>query len=146
MPVMTKSSFMKMDASAFVADQGLIEALKTHATRVDCTEDRVLFNQGDEPHGLYIFCGGEVTMTLTSPAGYVVMSMPVAIGSLLGLPGVIGNVTYSLSATAKSGAKVSFVSREEFSRLMLSDPSISTGILRVLAAEVRTARMALVDM
>ena len=137
---------MKMDAAAFVADQGLIEALKRHATRVDCDEDRVLFKQGDTAYGLYIFCGGEVKLTMTSPLGEMVMNMPAAVGSLLGLPGVIGNVGYSLSANAKSGAKVSFVSREEFGRLMLTDPSISVGVLRVLAAEVRTARMALVEM
>jgi CRP-like cAMP-binding protein len=136
---------MKMDAAAFVADQELIEALKKHATRVACEEDRLLFKQGDSPDGLYIFCGGEVLLTLTSLAGNVVMSLPVAAGSLLGLPGVIGNVPYSLSATAKKGSLVSFVKREEFSRLMLTDPSISVGVLRVLAAEVRTARMALVE-
>ncbi len=137
---------MKMDAAAFVADQGLVEALKTHATPVDCGEDRVLFNQGDAPYGLYIFCDGEVTLSMTSPLGEVVMDMPASQGSLLGLPGVIGNMDYSLSAVAKSGASVSFLSREVFHRLMMSDPSISVGILRVLAAEVRTARMALVEM
>jgi len=57
----------------------------------------------------------------------------------------IGNVPNSLSATAKKGSLVSFLRREEFSRLMLTDPSISVGVLRVLAAEVRTARAALVE-
>ncbi len=52
----------------------------------------------------------------------------------------IGNVPYSLSATAKKGSPVSFVRREEFSRLMLINPSISVGVLRVLAAKVHTAR------
>jgi CRP/FNR family transcriptional regulator, cyclic AMP receptor protein len=136
---------MKMDATAFVADQELIEALKKHATRVDCEEDRVLFKQGDAPRGLYIFCGGEVSMTLKSSAGDEVMSLSVAVGSLLGLPAVIGNVPYSLSAKAKKGSLVSLVNREEFSRLMLTNPSISVGVLRVLAAEVRTARAALVE-
>jgi CRP-like cAMP-binding protein len=137
---------MKMDASAFVADQQLVEALKRHARPVDCGEDRVLFNQGDSPEGLYIFCGGEVTMTMQSPLGDEIMNIPAAVDSLLGLPGVIGNVGYSLSAAARSGADVSFLPREDFGRLMLRDPSISVGILRVLAAEVRTARMALVEM
>lgn len=137
---------MKMDAAAFVADRELIEALKKHATRVDCEEDRLLFEQGDSPEGLYIFCGGEVSLTLTSSTGDEVMSVSVDVGSLLGLPGVIGNVPYSLSAKAKKGSLVSFVKREEFSRLMLTNPSISVGVLRVLAAEVRTARAALVEM
>jgi CRP-like cAMP-binding protein len=136
---------MKMDATAFVADRELIEALKRYATRVDCEEDRVLFKQGDAPSGLYIFCGGETCLTLRSSAGDEVMRLSVAAGSLLGLPAVIGNVPYSLSARAKKGALVSFIPREDFSRLMLTDPSVSGGVLRVLAAEVRTARAALVE-
>ncbi len=40
---------------------------------------------------------------------------------------------------------VSFIRREEFSRLMLTNPSISVSVSRVLAAEVSTARMALVE-
>ena len=73
------------------------------------------------------------------------MSLSAAPGSLLGLPAVIGNLPYSLSATAKKRAVVSFIKREDFSRLMLTHPSISVGVLRVLAAEVRTARAALVE-
>ena len=45
----------------------------------------------------------------------------------------------------EKGSLVSFVRREELSRLMLTNPSISVGVLRVLAAKVRTARMALVE-
>jgi CRP-like cAMP-binding protein len=55
---------------------------------------------------------------------------------------VIGNQGYSLSAYARKGAKIRFVGREEFSRLMLTEPTMAMLILRVLAAEVRTARIA----
>jgi CRP-like cAMP-binding protein len=136
---------MKMDAAAFVADQQLIEALRKYALPVVCEGDRVLFNQGDAPDCLYIVHNGEVVLTMQSAAGDVLMDMPANEGSLLGLPGLIGNVPYSLSATAKGGAEVSFVGREDLNRLMLTNPSVSVGILRVLAAEVRTARMALVE-
>jgi CRP-like cAMP-binding protein len=137
---------MKMDATAFVADQQLMEILRKHASQVECEDDRVLFNQGDTPDGLYIFHGGEVELTLRSPGGDVVMDIPAADGSLLGLPGLIGNVPYSLSARARRGADISFLRKDEFGRLMLSEPAVSVGILRVLAAEVRSARMALVEM
>ncbi len=134
---------MKLDASAFVAEPELINLLKAHSTPIDCSEDRTLFNQGDAPVGFYIFHAGEVLLTMKTPYGETVMSMLAANNSLLGLPGLIGNVGYSLSASARKGADVSYVSRDEFSRLMLSDPAISMSILRVLAAEVRTARIAL---
>jgi len=136
---------MKMDPKAFVADQELVDALKKHATPVVCDEDRVLFNQGDAPTGLYIFCKGVVRLIMQSQLGDNLMDIPAIECSLLGLPGMIGGAPYSLSAYAKKGAQVGFVSREEFGRVMLSQPSIAVGILRVLAAEVRTARMALVE-
>jgi CRP-like cAMP-binding protein len=136
---------MKMDPKAFVADQELVDALKKHATRVACEEDRVLFNQGDAPTGLYIFCKGVVRLVMRSQVGDELMDIPAIECSLLGLPGMIGGAPYSLSAYAKKGAEVGFVPREAFGPLMLSEPSIAVGILRVLAAEVRTARMALVE-
>lgn len=134
---------MKLDAAAFVADPILIRALRERATPVNCDHDRELFRQGDEPTGIYILHGGDVTLSMESSTGDLLMSTPVAPGSLLGLPGLIGNVAYSLSASAYEGAEVSFVSKQDFTSLMLTEPSLSVMILRVLAAEVRTARHAL---
>ena len=134
---------MKMDAAAFVAGRELVDALKQHASPVVCNGDRVLFKQGDAPDGLYIFHNGEVELSMESPGGDVVMNMLAMEGSLLGLPGLIGNMPYSLSALARAGSNVSYMSRDALNRLMLSNPAISVGILRVLAAEVRTARLAL---
>jgi len=136
---------VKLDSAAFVADQQLLSALKERSTPIDCEQDRVLFNQGDEPTGLHIFLSGEVMLSMRTPQGDLAMSLPAAPGSLLGLPGLVGNQGYSLSAFARAGAEVSFVNRDEFSHMMLTEPSLSLLILRVLAAEVRTARMALVE-
>jgi CRP-like cAMP-binding protein len=134
---------MNLDSSAFVADQELIQALRERASAVDTSQDRFLFHQGDEPTGLYIVCGGTVTITMDTAAGNEVVSIQAERGSLIGLPGLVGNCGYSLSAYAKKGAEVSFVHREVFSELMLSEPELAMMILRVLANEVRTARMAL---
>ncbi len=136
---------MKMDAAAFVAEPELVEALRAHATPVVCEEDRVLFSQGDAPHGLYIFHRGKVRLVMRSQLGDTIMNIPSIEGSLLGLPGLVGSAPYSLSAYAEKGAEVSYVSREQFAQVMLTQPPIAVGILRVLAAEVRTARMALVE-
>lgn len=136
---------MKMDAAAFVADAELIEALGTHCEPVVCAEDRVLFNQGEAPRGLYIFRKGNVRLVMRSQLGEELINMPALENSLLGLPGLISGAPYSLSAYAEKGADVCFVSREGFASIMLSQPPIAVGILRVLAAEVRSARMALVE-
>ena len=134
---------MKFDSSAFVAEPELIAVLRPRTKTVDCSQDRQLFHQGDEPIGLYILHAGELIITMDSPQGDEVVSFAARPGSLLGLPGVIGNAPYSLTAEAKKGAQISFISREDFSALMLSESRLSMMILRVLANEVRTARLAI---
>ncbi|HEY2861024.1 MAG TPA: Crp/Fnr family transcriptional regulator [Terracidiphilus sp.] len=133
---------MNLDSAAFVGDGQLIRALGERSTPVDCSQDRVLFCQGEEAAGLYIVHGGHVVLTMCDEEGDVVMNMAAEPGSLLGLPGVVGNCPYSLSAAARQGSEVSFVSRDEFSKLMLTEPGLAVLILRVLAAEVRSARIA----
>ncbi|MGD0294128.1 MAG: cyclic nucleotide-binding domain-containing protein [Terracidiphilus sp.] len=134
---------MKLDPSAFVADPELIQALEKHSTAISCDVDRVLFKQGDHPKGLYILDRGETTITMASPAGEQLMSVQAHAGSLLGLPGLIGNEPYTLTAIAHKGARLSVVPRNKFTSLMRTDPHLSLKMLQVLAAEVRSARRAL---
>ncbi|MGB7547396.1 MAG: cyclic nucleotide-binding domain-containing protein [Terracidiphilus sp.] len=136
---------MKLDSSAFVADRELIEALEKRCAPILCEEDRILFAQGELSTGLYILRAGRATLSMASPAGDTFMCIPVSAGSVLGLPALIGNQPYSLTAKALRGAELSFVSREDFSQVMLVEPSLSLSVLRVLAAEVRTARYALLE-
>lgn len=135
-------AFVNFDASAFVGDEELIRALKGRSRPVDCSEDRALFWQGDPPVGLYIVHAGKVSLTMRSVEGDTVLEMTAEPNSLLGLPAVVSTSNYSLSAVAKQGTEVSFVSRDEFSKMMMTEPGLAVLILKVLAAEVRTARIA----
>jgi CRP-like cAMP-binding protein len=134
---------VKLDPTAFVAAPELIQALEKRSTAISCGGDRVLFKQGDVPVGLYILKEGETTLSMSSPKGEQVVQVQAAAGSLLGLPGLIGNEPYTLTAVARPGAHLGFVSREEFIGLMQTDSLLALKILEVLAAEVRSARHAL---
>jgi CRP-like cAMP-binding protein len=137
--------YVKLDPSAFIAAPQLIQALDPRAVELTCGASKVLFQQGDLPTGLYILHKGEVTLTMDSPAGETILSAQASAGSLLGLPGLIRNEPYSLTATACSGAKLSFVTRDDFITLMQSDPLLSLKVLQVLAAEVHSARHAILQ-
>jgi len=136
---------VKLDPSAFVANPKLIEALSRRAIELSCGADSVLFRQGDAAAGLYILHRGEVTLTMATPAGEAVLSTQAAPNSLLGLPGLVGNQSYTLTATARSGAELSFVTRDDFTALMESDPLVGLMVLQVIAAEVRAARQAILE-
>ena len=136
---------MKLDSSAFVAAPELLQVLEGHSTTISCGVDRVLFSQGEAPTGVFILSRGAVTLTMTSPAREEVAVVEVGSGSLLGLPGLIGNVPYTLSAVAHTGAEIRFISRDEFTSLMQADPRLGLKILAVLAAEVSSARRAILE-
>src|SRR5206468_3267766 len=95
---------MRMESSSFVAVSGLIDVLSEYAVNFDCSERRMLFQQGDSPIGLFIVHSGDVALTMKDRAGNIVMRIPAQPGSRLGLPAVIGKLPYSLSAEASRGA------------------------------------------
>ncbi|HVU46839.1 MAG TPA: cyclic nucleotide-binding domain-containing protein [Terracidiphilus sp.] len=135
---------MPIDPSSFSADPDLIRALDRRATPVDCRAERILFNQGDNPVGLYILKSGEATLVLHSPSGEPITSILATTGSLLGLPAVVSDKPYSLTAVAHTSAHVTFLPRGDFLAIMKSNPAIALKILAVLAAEVRSARQSII--
>jgi CRP-like cAMP-binding protein len=138
-----KDSLAHLDPSAFLAAPELVRALENRSIPVCCDADRVLFHQGDAPAGFYILKEGEAAVSMDCGREKPILSIRVAGGSLLGLPGAIGNKPCSLTAIARQGAQVRFVSRDDFAAFMQAEPLLSLGILEVLAAEVRSARRAL---
>lgn len=134
---------MHLDPSGFIAGQELIQALEKHSVTVPCDDERTLFRQGDEPTGIYILRAGSAVLTMRSDSGGEVLRIESGPGSLLGLPGLIGNKPYSLTAVAQAGARVGFIARGDLLRLMEQNPALSFKVLQVLAAEVRTARQAI---
>jgi CRP-like cAMP-binding protein len=137
------SASVNFDSSSFVAERELIEALEKRASILVCEEERKLFTQGGNPNGLYILRKGTATLSMESPTGGTLMSITLFPGSLMGLPALIGNEPYTLTGTAQKGSEFGFVTREDFNSLMLTDPTLAVRVLRVLAAEVRTARHAI---
>jgi CRP-like cAMP-binding protein len=137
------SASVNFDSSAFVAEKELVEALEVRSSTIVCKEDKRLFSQGGDPSGLFILRKGKAKMSMESPTGGVLMALALNPGSLLGLPALIGNEPYTMTATAEKDAEFGFVSREDFNSMMLTDPTLAVRVLRVLAAEVRMARHAI---
>jgi CRP-like cAMP-binding protein len=129
--------------SPFTAEHELVQALEKRSQPIFCSEDCVLFCQGDPAIGLYILRSGSAVLTMKSESGQVVMCMEAGAGSLLGLPAVIANAPYSLTALAQSGSLVRYVSREDFEDLIRLEPSLSVMVFRVVAAQVIAARKAI---
>jgi CRP/FNR family transcriptional regulator len=134
---------VQLDANAFVAAPELLRVLAAHSSVVPCPSDGVLFRQDEPSVGVFILHDGTITLSMMSSNGQSLVAVQAKPGSVLGLPGAVSNQPYTLSATARAGAKVSFISNADLSALMHSDPALSLKMLEVLAAEVRAARKAI---
>jgi CRP-like cAMP-binding protein len=82
-------------------------------------------------------------LTLESASGNTVMCVRAGADSLLGLPGIIGNEPYTMTAMARKGSEVRVVTRADFEDVIRMEPSLGLLVLQVLAVEVRSVRQAL---
>jgi len=136
---------MNLDPFAFLADPDLIQALNKHSIEISCGADQVLFRQGDAPVGLYILHKVEVTLSHTAPTTWEVNTIQVLPGSVLGLPGLVGNRPYTLTAIARADARLSFITRSHFDIILQHDSLLAIKVTQVLAAEVHTARQGVLE-
>lgn len=134
---------MHLDPSAFVADSELAEALSRRCVSFVCDSDHVLFRQGETPTGIYLVQQGRATLSMTAGSGEQILMFDTPEGALLGLPGLVSNQPYTLTALARAGARIGFIAQDNFAEFMKASPSLAFKILQVLAAEVSAARRAM---
>jgi CRP-like cAMP-binding protein len=122
----------------------LIAAFESHAIKVVCSEAQVLFRSGEFGNSVYLVLEGEVglILPLTSSDG---MGFRAGVGSFVGLPAAFGNEPYSLSAFGREGAVLAVMSREKFCDMVAASPALALDVLKILAAETRAARIAMVE-
>ena len=131
---------MKQGLTESIADRSLIQSLKKRSRLILCRENRILFSQGESPCGLYVLRTGEAVLIMHSTSGSVVMCRHASAGSLLGLPGLVGNTPHTMTATVRRGSEVGFVARSDFEDLLKSEPVLYPQVLQILALELKAAR------
>jgi CRP-like cAMP-binding protein len=126
----------------FIARGLLAAAIEKQAHPIKPSTGGLLFREGDEPEGVYFLKTGEAMLTM-KVAGKTMLSVRVSAGSLLGLPAIMANRPYSLSATAEKQAEVYRIESEDFKEMIHQDSRLCLEVLRILACEVHSARSAL---
>jgi CRP-like cAMP-binding protein len=62
-------------------------------------------------------------------------------GSLLGLPAIAGTLPYTMSASVRRYSELYSISLTTFREIVGKNPRLSSRVLEILAAEVRSARL-----
>ena len=126
------------------ASPDLIAAFDKRAVKVTCSETEVLFSRGEPGSYVYHVRTGAVTLTLPIANNHVI-TFRAESDSLIGLPAAFSNQPYSMSAIAMRGSEVAMMGRDKFCDLIANNPALSLDVLKILAAETRAARVAIVE-
>ena len=136
---------MKENTPTFVADADLAAALQQYGHPHRCSGDETLFFQGQKPEALYLLKEGQVTLTAQAAGRERVFARENQRDSIFGLPGVISNTPYSLTARAVAGSQFQIIPPEAFQAMLRANPEMNFHALRILASEVQAARRILHD-
>jgi CRP-like cAMP-binding protein len=120
----------------------LVAAIEKWSFPVLFRSGDVIFNLGDRPNDTYFVKTGEVVLTMPVSGGGE-WTARAGEGSILGLPAIMGNEPYSLTATVSRDSLICRISRENFHQLMQENPGVCCNVLQILASEVLAARSAL---
>jgi len=126
------------------ATEALIAEFRKRGTTLVFTEEETLFRQGDQPESVYLVISGQVELTMPVSRTQA-MGFRAIVGSLVGLPAAFGNRAYSMTATVRRGAELVRLDRMQLGEMLGETPILALDVLRILAAETRSARIAIVQ-
>jgi CRP-like cAMP-binding protein len=126
--------------SECVADCELAAAIEARSQLHHISHKRQLFRQGQLPDRLFLLHTGEVVLTSRLPDRSVLGFRAIP-GSLIGLPAIAGNQSYSMTATVRKCAELYSISLGTFGEIVGKNPRLAFRVLEILEAEVKSARV-----
>lgn len=130
--------------SEYKASPELAANFYQRATTILCPRGDVLFQKGEPGRNVYLIRSGEVALMLSlSPRR--AMGFRADAGSLVGLPAAFSSQPYSMTAVVWKEADLAVMSREDFCAMVASNPALAFDVLKILAAETRSARITITE-
>ena len=128
--------------SEIMADSELCAEIEKWSAPKFVKEGVILFQQGDVPGYAFFVKTGEIALTM-HVSGDVLWRVRATKGSLVGLPAIVGNEPYSMTAEVMRDSEICKISRDDFHELTQKNPRLCCNVLQILAGEVHEARKAL---
>jgi CRP/FNR family cyclic AMP-dependent transcriptional regulator len=102
-------------------------------------KDMVVLDQSSDGSGLYIIANGKVKVTENDSEGNEIILQLLEQHDYFGEMSIIDGKRPSANVVAMEDSELFFISREEFMRLMKSNPEITVALLEELARRLRFA-------
>ncbi len=93
----------------------------------------VLFVEGQAPRGTFIICKGRVKLYISGSDGKTLILRVAEAGEVLGLSAAVSSQPYALTAETLDPSQVTFLRRDDLSRLMHEHPEMALSVAQQLA-------------
>ena len=111
----------------------VVQAIEGIKYTTSYPQGAVLFVEGQVPRGAFIICRGRVKLYISSSDGNTLILRVAESGDVLGLSAAVSGETYALTAETLDPSQVTFLRRDDLSRLMHEHPEVALRIAQHLA-------------
>lgn len=120
-------------------DDETIRCLEKVAVRKKFAKNTILFSKGDESDSLYIVSSGKVKAIIHDEHGREVVLSVIGPGEYFGEMAAIDGAPRSATVVTKEPAEILVIHREDFGKLLTSNPTLMFDLLKVLLERFRKA-------
>jgi CRP-like cAMP-binding protein len=99
----------------------------------------ILFNEGDQPRGVYLIHVGTVELLMRARNGHWKRTRSASAGDILGIESVVAFRANDTTARAITSCDLGFIERESFLRVLDERPAIWFSVLRLLSQGVNAS-------
>jgi len=100
---------------------------------------RVLFEEGEQPEGVFIVHSGTVDLLYRSRSSELRRLNRVSAGNILGLSSVVSHGPHDYSARVRTRSKLGFIDRDAFLHTLEENPPMWLSVLRLLSHDVNAS-------
>ena len=111
----------------------VVQAIEGIKYTTSYPEAAVLFVEGQAPRGFFIICTGRVKLYISGSDGKTLILRVAEAGEVLGLSAAVSGDPYALTAETLDPSQVTFVRRDDLSRLMHEHPELALRVAEHLA-------------
>lgn len=94
----------------------------------------VLFLEKQDPRGVFVLCGGEVKLSISSSSGKTMILKIAKAGEILGLMATMTGSPYEVTAETLYPCQVAFIRRDDFLRFVAKHPEAYQGVVKQLTS------------
>ena len=99
----------------------------------------ILFEEGDQPRGIYVVHSGSIDLLFQARTRELKPVRSAAVGELLGLDSVVSCRPHDHTARVVTACRLGFIDKESFTQMLDGNPELWLTVLRLLSQDIHSS-------